>query len=195
MHTTQSIEHRTPAKGFTLVELMAVLMILGLVITVTAANWRKIVPRAQLNAAVRNLSNVLNGTRSEAIARNAEFRVLYDLDEERYWVETPYRKGGGLAQVRIPGEEDPEEGQRATVDFNQLGDGVTFSKIKIDGEDYFDGQVYVRFTPAGSSSEHTIQLFHEPTQTSYTIEVLALTGLIRFHEGAFEREEVHEEDF
>ena len=74
MHTTQSTQHRKPTKGFTLVELMAVLMILGLVITVTAANWRKIVPRAQLNAAVRNLSNVLNGTRSEAIARNAEFR-------------------------------------------------------------------------------------------------------------------------
>ena len=182
-------------RGFTLVELMEVVMILGLMITLTAANWRRIVPRAQLNAAVRSLSNVLNGTRSEAIARNAEFRVLYDLDNEAYWVETPYKKTGGLAAERIPGEPDPEEDLRGKIDFKELGDGVTFTSIKIDGEDYVDGQVYVRFTPGGSSSEHTIELLHAATNTSYTIEVLALTGLIRFHEGSFEREEVSEEDF
>ena len=107
-------------RGFTLVELMAVVMILGLMITLTAANWRRIVPRAQLNAAVRSLSNVLNGTRSEAIARNAEFRVLYDLDNEAYWVETPYKKTGGLAAERIPGEPDPEEDLRGKIDFKEL---------------------------------------------------------------------------
>ena len=139
-------------RGFTLVELMAVVMILGLVITVTAANWRRIVPRAQLNAAVRSLSNVLNSTRSEAIARNAEFRMLYDLDAETYWVETPYKKGGGLALERVPGEPDPEEDLRGKSNFVALGDGVTFTSVKVDGETYFDGQVYVRFTPGGSSS-------------------------------------------
>ena len=170
-------------------------MVLGIMISVTAANWQKIVPRAQLNSAVRGLSNTLNGTRSEAIARNAEFRVIYDLDEQRYWVETPFKKGGGLALQRVPGEEDPEEGRRALTHETNLKDGVRITRVRLDDENYTDGQIFVRFSALGSSSEHTVELYHEPTRTSYTVEVLALTGLIRFYEGSFERPKVDEGDF
>ena len=181
--------------GFTLVELLVVIIVLGLMTTVTALNWKKIVPREQLNAAVRDLSNMLNATRSEAIARNAEYRVLYDLDAQRYWVETPFRRDGGLALPRIPGEEDPEADQRATIDETFLEDGVRYVSVTIDDEEYVDGQVFVRFSPQGSSSAHRIVLFHEPTATNQTIEVLGLTGLIRFHEGLYERPEVTDSDF
>ena len=58
-----------------------------------------------------------------------------------------------------------------------------------------DGQVYVRFGPAGGSNAHLVQLHHAATDTTYTVEVLALTGLIRFHKGLFEREEGTESDF
>jgi len=170
-------------------------MVLGIMISVTAANWQKIVPRAQLNSAVRGISDTLNGTRSEAIARNAEFRVLYDLDAQKYWVETPFKKGGGLALQRLPGEEDPEEGRRALAYETTLKDGVRITKVHLDDVDYTDGQVFVRFSPLGASNEHTVELYHEPTKTSYTVEVLALTGLIRFYEGSFERTKVDEGDF
>ena len=181
--------------GFTLVELMGVIVVLGLLTTVTALNWKKIVPREQINAAVRTLSNTLNGTRSEAIARNAEFRVIYHLDEQRYWVETPFRETGGLASPRIPGEEDPEAEKRATIDHTDLEDGVRMVSVTVDDEEYVDGEVFVRFAPQGSSTAHTVVLYHEPTDSTHTIEVLALTGLIRFHEGLFIREEVGDGDF
>lgn len=190
---------RTPLhsakKGFTLIELMAVILVLGLMISVTALNWQRILPRAQLNAAVRELSDVLNSTRSEAIARGAEFRMIYDLDEQRYWVETPFKKGGGLALERIPGEEDPEEGKRLLSHVTALENGVRITRVSLDDEDYNDGQIFVRFSALGASSAHLVELFHEPTNTTYTIEVLGLTGLIKVHEGAFERPELSEEDF
>lgn len=189
------VRNQSRQSAFTLVELMVVILIVGAMISIIGLNWKKIVPRAQINTAVRTISNVLNSTRSEAIARNAEFRVLYDLDEHIYWVETPYKIGGGLALQRVPGEPDPEEGLRAITSHTQLKDGVSFARIKIDDEVYTDGQVYVRFDASGSSSEHTVELFHEITNASYTIEVLALTGLIRFHKDSFERESVTEEDF
>ena len=181
--------------GFTLIELMGVIVVLGLLTSVTVMNWKKIVPGEQINSAVRHLSNTLNGTRSEAIARNAEFRVLYDLDNQQYWVETPFRKTGGLATPRIPGEEDPEGEDRATIDLTDMEDGVRLVSVTVDGEEYVDGTVYVRFAPQGSSSAHTVVLYHEPTDATHTVEVLALTGLIRFHDGLFEREEVTDSDF
>lgn len=182
-------------QGFTLVELMVVILIFGGIVTMVTMNWERLVPDAQLNSSVRTLSDILNGTRSEAIARNAEFRVLYDIDADTYWVETPFLVTGGLATVRIPGEEDFDEGRRATADFQELAEGVDIVKITIDGEEYMDGQVYVRFSPSGGSNAHLVQLHHAATNTTYTVEVLALTGLIRFHKGLFEREEVTESDF
>jgi len=176
-------------------ELMAVILILGLMISVTVLNWQRILPRAQLNAAVRELSDVLNSTRSEAIARGAEFRMLYDLDEQRYWVETPFKIGGGLALERVPGEEDPEEGKRMLSHEVMLENGVQITRIALDDENYTDGQIFVRFSALGGSSAHSIELYHEATDSTYTIEVLALTGLIRIHKGVYERPELSEEDF
>lgn len=195
MAPTES-QQRTSQGGFSLVELMTVIVILGLTISITALNWQRIMPRSQLNAAVRNLSNVLQSTRSEAITRNQEYRVIYDLDEQRYWVETPFKKGGGLALERIPGEDDPEDkGARVIDSLTRLETGVVITQVTIDDETYGDGQVYVRFTPLGSSSAHTIHLHHLSTDRYYTVEVLSLTGLIRFHEGIFEREEATDGDF
>jgi prepilin-type N-terminal cleavage/methylation domain-containing protein len=182
--------------GFTLVELMVVVVILGMAVSLSSINFRKVMPQSQLNASVRVLSSVLHDTRSDAITRNLEYRIIYDIDEQRYWVETPFRKTGGLALERIPGEEDPEdENARMLTKPIELEPGVLIKQITIDEEDYSDGQCYVRFSPQGSSSAHTIQLFHEGTGREYTIEVLALTGLIRFHEGIFVRDEVNDGDF
>lgn len=182
--------------GFTLVELMVVIVIIGLTISITSGNYQRVLPRAQLNNTVRILSNVLQSTRSEAITRNNEFRIIYDLDENRYWVETPYRKEGGLAMARIPGEEEPDDAsERVISSLTKLESGVEFANVKIDDETYDDGQCYVRYDPLGSSSAHSISLYHAPTERYYTIEVLALTGLIRFHEGEYIRDEVSDGEF
>ena len=183
-------------RGFTLVEMMVVIIIIGSMVSVTAMNWRKVMPSTQLGTSVRTISNVLASTRSEAITRNNEYRVIYDLENQRYWVETPFLKAGGLAIERIPGEEDPEEeNARLLSSLTFLEDGVTMTSVLIDEEEYTDGQCYVRFSPLGSSSAHTIYLHHAPTNSDYTIEVLALSGQIRFHEGYFKRAEVDDGEF
>ena len=182
--------------GFTLVELMVVVVILGLTISVTSVNYQRVIPRAKLNKTVRTLSNVLQSTRSEAITRNHEYRVIYDLDEHRFWVETPFKKGGGLAMARIPGEEDPDDvTERMLTSVTKLDSGVEFSQLTIDDETYSDGQCYVRFDPGGSSSAHTVSLYHAVTDRYYTVEVLALTGLIRFHDGEFLRDQISDSEF
>ena len=182
------MDGRSRRAGFSLVELMVVVVILGMMGAVVMVSWEALFPKTKLHAAVRNLSEHLASARSEAISRNAEFQVHYDIDADRYWVRSPYREGGGLAR-----EEDE---QRILLNETDLGEaGLDIVQVTIDDQEYLDGPVYVRFDPLGASSAHTIQLHHEAFDAWFTLEVLPLTGEIRFHEGIFEREVPREGEF
>lgn len=177
---------RRARAGFSMIEMLAVLVILGLIATIVSVNWRAILPRTELHSSVRTLASTLLGIRSEAIARNALFKVEYDLDKHRYRVNTPFRQGGGLAAT---------EEERLAQAWIPLPDSVRFHNVQIDGVEYEDGLVFVRFDPLGAASGHVIALVQQPYKTFYTIEVQALTGLIDYHEGLFVREPPKESDF
>jgi Tfp pilus assembly protein FimT len=184
---------RSERSAFTLVELMVMVVILGMLATLTAISWRAVLPSAELNSAVRGLAGTLSEARSDAIARNAEFWIEYYFEETAehprgYRVVTPFRVGGqgGLAA------EDDERMARGWV---ALPESVEFQAITIDGKTFTTGRVSVRFDPLGAASDHTIVLVQPEYQNHYTIEVLALTGLIRFHDGVFQREPPQEGDF
>ncbi len=176
----------TKRAGFSLVELLGVLVVLGLIAGIAALSWRSSLPRAQLNTTVRELSDRIHGTRADAIARNLEYRIHYNFEESRYWVETPFALDGGIAF----GEQE-----RMTINQSELSETIAFHEITIDGEKYSDGTVFVRFDPLGASSDHTVVLYQEIFERYYTMEVLALTGLVRFHDDFFEREPPDEGDF
>jgi type II secretion system protein H len=172
--------------GFTIVEVLGVLVVVGLIATMVTVNWQALFPRSQLNSSVRALAATLQGTRSDAIARSAEFQIQYDLEHQRYRVVTPYRLGGGVAA----NEED-----RLPLDWTDLPKGVRFARVSIDGVDYDAGVVMVRFDPLGGANGHVVVLHQEAFEHDYTIEVQALTGLIDFYEGVYQRPEAEEEDF
>jgi len=175
--------------GFTLVELMVVIVILGMMSGVAFVSWQAMFPNQEFNTTVRKLSDVLHATRSEAIARNREFRIYYDIANDRYRVRTPFLMGGGIAY------SDDVEG-RLWVDESDLGRiGIDLVEVTIDDTTYTDGEVYVRFDPLGASSYHRVVLHQEIFERDFTIEALPLTGDIRFHDGVFEREAADDGDF
>lgn len=172
--------------GFSLIELMAVVIVLGLVIGVVAVDWAALVPRSQLNAAVRELASTIQGARSDAIARNGVFTLVYDLEASRYEVRSPYRPGGGLART---------EEERVVVRRGVLPEGVEIARVEVDGRAFLTDFVTVQFDPMGRANGHSVTLVQPRYNQSFAIEIVGLTGLIRFHEGEFLREEVFEEDF
>lgn len=177
---------RSHSSGFSLVELLAVITIMGLMAGVVAVSWAASLPRAELNSAVHDIAAAVSGARSDAISRNGQFRIYYDLDANSYRVVSPYRSGGGLAQT---------EEERLVVKRVRLPEGIELRRVSIDGVHYEDGQVFVTFDPLGSATGHTLHLVQAPAQTPMTIEVLPLTGLVRFHYDEYERPVVSEEDF
>jgi prepilin-type N-terminal cleavage/methylation domain-containing protein len=90
----------TRQAGFSLAELMAVVAVMGLVATVVAVNFMATLPRARLNSTIHDLAAAVGGARSDAIARNGEFRIYYDLDANSYQIKSPFQFGGGLDQHR-----------------------------------------------------------------------------------------------
>lgn len=193
--TSRSENGRGPARraGFSLVELMGILLLLGLLSGLAFMSWQALVPRTKLNSAVRELAATLHETRSDAISRNAEFQVEYFFEEDAdhpvgYRVITPFRADGtgGLAA---------HEEERFCRAWHTLPDGVELVKIVLNGEEYDRGRVVVDFDRLGSASDHTITIVQRPYDNFYTIEVLALTGLIRFHDGIYAREYPDDNDF
>ncbi len=195
MKSRPRIERRSAAAGFTLVELMVAIVIIGLMAGIVSVSWERILPGAQLNADVRGLSNRLHGARSESISRSAIFRIFYDLDNEEYWMLTPYDEEGRLQSRPYDPSEPSDEQGRVEAFRTALRAGIEFVEVTIDGEVYSDGVVQVRFDPLGASNDHSVVLHQDKPQREYTVEVLGLTGLIRFHDGIFRREVPDDSDF
>lgn len=179
--------------AFSLVELMVAIAILTILASLVFVSLQSVLPRAELNSAVRELAATLQETRSDAISRGASFSVEYffeagDGHPRGYRVVTPFRAGGA-------GGFAAREEERLAKKWHELPDSVRFERIDLVGEEYSGGVVSVQFDALGSASDHRVQLVQEPGEHRYTIEVLALTGLIRFHDGEFEREPAKDADF
>lgn len=79
--------------GFTLLELMAVLvlmtLLMGLVLPSLFRSWE----REKSRAALRGLAMALRTARGEAVTGSLRQRVFLDLDTGRYWLEGSARTG------------------------------------------------------------------------------------------------------
>jgi len=175
---------RDPRHGstsaFSLIELLAVIAVMGLIAGTVAVNMMASLPRAELNSTVHDIAAAVSGARSDAIARNGEFRIYYDLDANSYQVRSPLRVDGTRAQT---------DEERHIVKQVRLPDSIDLARVTIDGI------VFARFSPLGSATGHTINLIQAPSRNATTIEVLPLTGLVRFHYFEYQRPLVSEEDF
>jgi Tfp pilus assembly protein FimT len=169
-----------------MVELLGVLIVLGLIASLVVVNWAGLLPGTELNAAVHNLGAAIQGARSDAVARNGEFRLYYDLEQAAWWVLSPYRSDG------LPAET---EEQRLKVQSGFFPENVAITRVTVGGREYIEGTVYVTFDPLGRAVDHTVTIKHMTFNNTMTVEVLPLTGLVRFHDGEFQRPILMETDF
>lgn len=185
---TKTTPTRNSIQGFSLIELMVAVVVIGLIASVVSVSFDRILPGQRLSSAVRGISSRLHSARSEAIARAKEYQVIYNFEQDTYWMLLPFDQEGRF-------QPDPE--LRIPVNVTKLQDGIHFHEITIDGRIFneSDLEVFVRFDPLGASNDHTVTLRQENPERYSTIEVLGLTGLIRFHEGFFERELPTDNDF
>jgi len=71
-------------KGFTLVELMIVIAILGIISAISAPNIVRGLPKYRLNRAARDITSNIRQARSNAIKTSSFVTIQFDLDKQRY---------------------------------------------------------------------------------------------------------------
>ncbi|GBE34890.1 hypothetical protein BMS3Bbin06_01424 [bacterium BMS3Bbin06] len=140
--------HHNSERGFTLMELIVVMVLVGIMVGLVGIGFSRALPGAKFRSMVRDISSMLRYAKNNAQIRGRETTVTIDIDNHRVWVTK--KKILTLPEdigIRI---KDPFEGE-------------------IDS-----GSYQVTFYPEGASSGAEIILTRKAT--SYSITVDPLTG-------------------
>ncbi len=72
-------------KGYTLIELMVVIVLFGLILTIAAPRFRDAVLTDNLKGTTRRLIGLIKELRSDAIQKRTDQILFFDLESNSYW--------------------------------------------------------------------------------------------------------------
>ena len=178
--------------GFTLLELIVVLMIIGLMSTLVAPKLVGPLGDLNLRTASQKISASLRYARSQAAAEKATYVALFDFDKHSLIVINPPVPPPAKSDVPVknreavdktPGESrEDQQGRPGWVKAYNLPDGVRLAKGASREGDFHSGIFRVFFFPSGGSSGGEITLANERGR-QYRIRVDFITGTVELSEG------------
>ena len=124
-------------KGFTLLELVMVLLVIGFAVTLSYPSLSRGSASLQLRASSRDVLNTMRYARETAITRQVGMRVTIDKELSRLTLTDEL--GSGAREFKLPWE-------------------VSVDRILVAGNEVLEGPAVVRFRPNGSSDPTEIRL-------------------------------------
>lgn len=168
MHILEKKSMRHAARGFTLLELMLTLAILGLIFGISTVGLDAVTPSSQLNAEARQLASTLALAYNRAAVLGTSVAIRYDLDHNSY----------GMV---IPSPRDPKQKQPGKM--WKLGSGVVYEDITVaDYKTQKQGWIEIKISPLGYVPAHAVHLAH-PKGGKVTLEVNPVTGMVKIWDG------------
>lgn len=79
-------KHRFNQNGFTMIELVVTLAIFGIMLAIALPSFLSYLPTMRLKGAARDISSTLQSARMEAVSRNANCNVSFNINNKSYTV-------------------------------------------------------------------------------------------------------------
>ena len=163
-------------KGFTLIELIVVLTILGLGIVLVYPSFGRMSQGVELKAAAKKVSTILRYYRSEAVQKGKAFQVVFDVDTREIRVRPVQAE-----ENRGEGEKNQEKILREKERY-LLPEGIQVKEMKIPASQYPSEYPVIEFYPNGGSNGGSFLIERENSK-AYRIQVNFLTGVVELKEG------------
>jgi general secretion pathway protein H len=156
-------------KGFSLIELIIVLVLISLSISLVAPSLSRFSKTIELKAAVKKISAILRYCRSEAINTGKVYQVFFDSELREVKVQP-------MASSEEKGEDAKKDDKDSPKTY-PLPVGVNMKEVKTESPQYPSDLPTIEFYPNGASNGGTILLDIED-RNGYRIRVNFLTGIV-----------------
>lgn len=139
--------------GFTLIELILVMIVVFTLATVVAPRFSDFFPSFQVRKSTDQLMAWARKARADAALTGTRQRLYLDATNREYWIEVesrPIKEPGKF--VKLSGAWNPET----------LPQAVVFETVEIKEAETESGAVkYIEFRPDGTSSEATVTISND----------------------------------
>lgn len=153
------------ARGFTLLEIILVLVFIGLIAALTTPFVISTLERIKHQAETRKINSALRYARSEAITRKTVTTFNAHIDSKKYWISNKETKTSSVTKSLDP--------------------GFTMSYITSNEESIDSGTFAINFYPRGNASGGTIliaKVSPGKSDSAYEITIDPITGSSRIEQ-------------
>jgi prepilin-type N-terminal cleavage/methylation domain-containing protein len=147
------IAGKSNRNGYTLIELVAVVVLISIFISVAVPKLRETLFSSGLKSSVRRLTSKIAQLRADAVRKHTEYWLHLDLESNSYWEST-----------------SPEVIDEEPKDIEKLSPGVDFVDVVFPSDEVtmMVGRTKIYFSPRGYVEETRIHL-RDQADTVYTL--------------------------